>query len=165
MTSGRVFSQILFLSALLSTSTGVFAAGSGTIIMNGKTAAVSDAYAYRHATPDKSAMLTTIVLSDRAIDDKRVSGSNDPDKTIHALLKQAKAVYWEAVVGPDGRMRVTNAVWPGVLEIRGGGDPSDLHLTRNDATHIEGSYRSLDEQPKEPIVGGEYFDVKFSIDF
>jgi hypothetical protein len=166
MKSGCFLSKFFVAFVCLSVSTGAVAAGSGTIIMNGKRAAVTDAYAYRHVSAaDRSVTLTTVVVSDRPIDEKKLAKSDDRDKTIHAQLKQAKAVYWEGVLGADGHLRSINAVWPGVLEIKGSGDESDLHITRNDAAHLEGWYRTLDEEPKDLMVGVEYFDLKFSIDF
>ncbi len=166
MNSNYSLSQRIFALVLLSASVNAVATGAGTILMNGKRAAVTDAYAYRHASAnDRSVMLITIVLTDRPIDEKKLAASDDRDKTIHAQLKQARAVYWEAILNPDGHLRMTNAVWPGVLEIKSSGDNSDLHITRNDATHLQGSYRSLDEEPKDPMVGGEYFDLQFSVDF
>jgi len=159
------FAKVLAPFALLCFSANVAATGAGTIIMNGKIAAVTDAYAYRHASPtDRSSMLTTIVLTDRPVDDRKAVASDDRDKVFHAQLKQARAVYWEAVLNADGSVKTMNAVWPGGMELRGSGSSSDLHITQNDAKHIEGSYRSLDEQPKV-LTGVEFFDLKFSVDF
>lgn|GEM_PF-3943173 len=166
MNPGCFLSKFALVCVLMSVCAEVHAAGSGTIIMNGKRVEVADAYAYRHpAGNDKTVTLTTLIASDRPIDEKKLATSDDRDKVMHALLKQAKAVYWEAVLSADGHLRSIGAVWPGVLEIKGNGDESDLHITRNDAAHLEGWYRTLDEEPKDLMVGVEYFDLKFSVDF
>ena len=166
MHSDEFLTKFLLFALLLAVSASAAATGSGTIVMNGKTATVAEAYAYRHTSPnDRSTTLTTIVVSDRTVDPNSWATNDDPDKALHAQLKRLRAVYWEAILNGDGTVRTTNAVWPGVLELRGSGTNSDVHVTQNNAKHIEGSYRSLDEQPKELTSGVEYFDLKFSVDF
>ena len=166
MKADYLFSQSALLLTLLAASIDAVAMGAGTIVMNGKSATVTDAYAYRQpAANDKAVVLTTIVLTDRPLDSGKLAENEDRDKTIHALLKRARAVYWEAVLLPDGTLKAINAVWPGGIEIRGRVDNVHLRITHSDAQRIEGTYRTLDEAPKELLPGGEYFDLKFSTDF
>lgn len=161
----------LVATALLLASDIAHASGSGTIVMKGKTAEMKDAYAYQHpASYDPAETMTTILVCDRPIDVKKVSEGDDRDKAVHAWLEETKAVYWEAILYADGTLWMTNAVWPEVWSVLGGGGRRNLDLTINDGKRIEGTYLDPNEEDKANFDADAdlsdipLLDLKFAVD-
>ncbi|TLY52737.1 MAG: hypothetical protein E6K53_03400 [Gammaproteobacteria bacterium] len=131
--------------------------------MNEKTTTFTSAYAYHHpASYDKDVIQSTILLSDKAIDVKKIKAAGgDFDKALHAWLDEGKVAYWEAIFYPDGEYWSGQAISPGVYAFynRIG---CKLTMTRNDAKGIEGACRTEDEKEKENHDGGLYVDIKFA---
>lgn len=145
-------------------SSSALAADPGSIVVKGKASTLSSAYAYHHpAAYDATVTQTTVVLSDKAIDVKKVKAAGGNfDKALHAWLDEAKAAYWEAIFYPDGTLWTANVVSPGVLLYGGAG--CDVQMTRNDAKRVEGACHTADETQKDNHEDGIYVDVKFALD-
>ena len=162
--SGSAAAAILCTALLASAGANATAASPGSIVVKGKTSTLTSAYAYHHPAPyDAKVMQTTVVLSDKAIDVKKVEAAGgDFDKALHASLDEAKAAYWEAIFYPDGTLWSGTVVSPGVLLY--GGTGCDVQMTRNDAKRVEGACHTADETQKDNHEDGVYVDVKFALD-
>ena len=162
--SGPAAGATLWSVLLAFAASNAMAASPGSIVVKGKPSTLTSAYAYHHpASYDAAVIQTTVVLSDKAIDIRKVKAAGgDFDKALHAWLDEAKAAYWEAIFYPDGTLWSGTVVSPGVFLY--GGTGCDVQMTRNDAKRVEGACQTADEKQKENKEDGVYVDVKFALD-
>lgn len=163
------YSRLIFVCAPLVCAIAcskVAAAGPGSMVVHGKTVTFTNAYAHHHpASYDKDVIQSTIALSDKAIDMKKIKAEGgDFLRNLDNWLEDNKAAYWQATFYPDGEYWTGSLRLPGELQLINA-IHCNLEMTRNDAQRIEGSCRTKDEKEKDDKKEGVYVDVKFAIGF
>jgi len=141
-------------SAVVFSCACVFAAGSGEVVQQGTSTKLVEAYACQQPDHfDKSKMLTSVMISSKAIDAAKASSNC-------AQLRTLLGKYVELDFAPDKSLDMI-----GIYERDVGfstGATDTLTLTRYDDKRIEGTYRTKDEMKKNSE--GAYFDLTFAVD-
>ncbi len=144
-----------------SVSSAAFADGSGTLFQNGKQIALTSAYAFRGPDPfEKTQQITTVVFADKPIDAAAADAANDRAEAIDEQLRKNGATRVDLNLESDGSVQNVNIQAPGSSSSQSGSGWYTLKLVRNDATRVEGSFRSNDEADKK---SGHFYDLKFAL--
>jgi hypothetical protein len=138
------------------------AEGSGTLYQDGKPLALVSAYAYRGPDPfDKTKEITTVIFSDKKIDAAAANAAANRGEAVEDQLRRANATRVELNLEGDGSFQNVNIVSGGSSGSQSGSGWFTLHLARNDAKRVEGTFESNDEADKK---SGRFYDLKFALD-